>query len=183
MATIALPTATKQKILIIEDEGEMCLLLNILLNDEDFELEHVKDLSTAKEYLAKHEPSLIILDNKLPDGYGVDYISVIKKQHPSAKIIMITGYDASAEDGTGEWCGFFSWKAIYETAIIWINQHLVGPQLDFCRSINAFKINIETHSHLAVMIDLLFYFCDQKIQFLRFLIHTQNYFPVLVIKN
>ena len=98
MATIALPTATKQKILIIEDEGEMCLLLNILLNDEDFELEHVKDLSTAKEYLAKHEPSLIILDNKLPDGYGVDYISVIKKQHPSAKIIMITGYDASAED-------------------------------------------------------------------------------------
>jgi len=98
MVTVALPNLTKQKILIIEDEGEMCLLLNILLNDEDFELEHVKDLSTAIEYLAEHEPSLIILDNKLPDGYGVDYISVVKRQYPSVKIIMITGYDASAED-------------------------------------------------------------------------------------
>ena len=179
MATIALPTATKQKILIIEDEGEMCLLLNILLNDEDFELEHVKDLSTAKEYLAKHEPSLIILDNKLPDGYGVDYISVIKKQHPSAKIIMITGYDASAEDVALEnGADFFLEKPFTKQQLFESINTLLGH-----RSINAFKINIETHSHLAVMIDLLFYFCDQKIQFLRFLVHTQNYFPVLVIKN
>lgn len=98
MTTTALQTAAKQKVLIIEDEGEMCLVLNILLNDEDFELEHVKDLTSAADYLKKNQPSLIILDNKLPDGYGIDYIGVVKKQYPSIKIIMITGYDASAED-------------------------------------------------------------------------------------
>lgn len=91
-------TKTAEKILIIEDEGEMCLVLNILLNQEDYELDHVKDLATATEYLAKTQPSLIILDNKLPDGYGIDYISFIKKNYPAVKIIMITGYDASAED-------------------------------------------------------------------------------------
>jgi DNA-binding response OmpR family regulator len=98
MKTAALQSALKQKILIVEDEGEMCLVLNILLNEEDFELEHVPDLQAATEYLKKNQPSLIILDNKLPDGFGIDYIGLVKKRHPSTKIIMITGYDASAED-------------------------------------------------------------------------------------
>jgi len=98
MSKTAVQTRTLQKILIIEDEGEMCLLLNILLSNEDIELEHVKNLSSAEEYLSKQLPSLIILDNKLPDGFGVDYISYVKEKYPSVKIVMITGFDASAKD-------------------------------------------------------------------------------------
>lgn len=98
MITTPLQAKTAQKILIVEDEGEMCLVLNILLNDEDFELEHVKNLAAATNYLAQQQPSLVILDNKLPDGYGVDFISFLKRHYPSIKIIMITGYDPSAED-------------------------------------------------------------------------------------
>ena len=91
------PTKTK-KILIIEDEGDMCLLLHILLNGKEMELEHVKDLSSAQEYLAQEQPAVVILDNKLPDGFGVDFISHIKQNYPAIRIIMISGYDASAED-------------------------------------------------------------------------------------
>ena len=98
MSKTAVETRTSQKILIIEDEGEMCLVLNILLSNEDIELEHVKNILAAEEYLAEELPSLIILDNKLPDGYGVDYISHLKKRYPSIKIIMITGFDASVKD-------------------------------------------------------------------------------------
>ena len=98
MTPTPVETQTAQKILIVEDEGEMCLVLNILLTDEDFELEHVKSLNAAHGYLAENKPSLIILDNKLPDGYGIDYISFLKRNYPSIKIIMITGYDASAKD-------------------------------------------------------------------------------------
>jgi DNA-binding response OmpR family regulator len=98
MSKTAVQTRTSQKILIIEDEGEMCLVLNILLSDENIELDHVKNLSAAEEYLSNEVPSLIILDNKLPDGYGVDYIAYVKKKYPSIKIIMITGFDASAKD-------------------------------------------------------------------------------------
>jgi len=87
-----------QKILIIEDEGEMCLVLNILLSNEDIELEHVKKISSAVEYLKQNQPSLIILDNKLPDGYGVDFINFLKRNYPGIKIVMITGYDNSVKD-------------------------------------------------------------------------------------
>ena len=98
MTNTTIETKTTKKILIVEDEGEMCLLLNILLTDGELELEHVKNLAAAREYLSKEQPSVIILDNKLPDGYGVDYISSIKKNYPSIKIIMITGYAGAAKD-------------------------------------------------------------------------------------
>lgn len=97
MTKTTLPAKTK-KILIVEDEGEMCLLLNILLDAKEMELDHVKFLSNAKEYLEKEHPSVVLLDNKLPDGYGVDFISYIKKNYPEIKVIMISGFDSSAKD-------------------------------------------------------------------------------------
>lgn len=92
-------TQTKplQKVLIVEDEGDMCLLLNIMLNGK-VDLDHVKDLLTAEAYLQKEKPVVVILDNKLPDGFGIDYITYIKKNYPEIKIIMISGYDGSAKD-------------------------------------------------------------------------------------
>jgi DNA-binding response OmpR family regulator len=91
--------ATKaKKILIVEDEGDMCLLLNIMLNGKEMELDHVKNLLAAEEYLQKEKPSVVILDNKLPDGFGIDYITYIKTHYPAIRIIMISGYDGSARD-------------------------------------------------------------------------------------
>ena len=98
MTHATLQPQTAQKILIIEDEGEMCLVLNILLSGENLELNHVSTLLDAEEYLKKENPSVVILDNKLPDGFGVDYISYLKQNYPSVKIIMISGYDASVRD-------------------------------------------------------------------------------------
>ena len=98
MSNVTAPSQkTAKKILVIEDEGEIGLLLNIILNENDFELDYVKDLSSADEYLQKEQPSVIILDNKLPDGFGVDFISYIKKKYSAIKIIMISGF-ASAKD-------------------------------------------------------------------------------------
>lgn len=93
----ALKNKTAKKVLVIEDEGEMGLLLNMMLDEKNFELDYVKNLLSADEYLQKEEPSVIILDNKLPDGFGVDFISYIKKKYSAIKIIMISGF-GSAKD-------------------------------------------------------------------------------------
>ena len=98
MSNVTAPSKkTAKKVLVVEDEGEIGLLLNIILNENDFELDYVKNLSSADEYLQKEQPSVIILDNKLPDGFGVDFISYIKKKYAAIKIIMISGF-ASAKD-------------------------------------------------------------------------------------
>lgn len=76
----------------------MCLLLNIILVSKAMELDHVKTLSAARDYLSESKPDVILLDNKLPDGFGVDFISFIKKNYPSIKVIMISGFDPSVSD-------------------------------------------------------------------------------------
>ncbi len=102
MPTTGSQSTKLKKVLIVEDEGDMCLLLNILLNGKEMELDHVKNISGAEEYLEKEQPSVIILDNKLPDGFGVELIPFVKKNYPSVKIIMISGFDASVKDAALE---------------------------------------------------------------------------------
>jgi DNA-binding response OmpR family regulator len=98
MSLTTLQPVKAKKVLIIEDEGDMCLLLNIILNEKGLELDHVQSILAAEEYLQKEQPSVVILDNKLPDGFGIDFISYLKSKYPSIRIIMISGFDASAKD-------------------------------------------------------------------------------------
>ena len=89
--------------LVVEDQGEMCLILGLILSDREFQLDYVNNLLDADEYLQKNKPSVIILDNQLPDGFGVDFITYVKKKYPAIKIIMISGFgtarDIAMENG------------------------------------------------------------------------------------
>lgn len=87
-----------KKVLIIEDEADMCLLMNIMLTGKEMDLDHVKSISAAKEYLNGEKPSVVILDNKLPDGMGIDFISFIKQNYPDVKIVMISGFSGAAKN-------------------------------------------------------------------------------------
>lgn len=95
--TTVIKNKLAKKILIVEDQGEIALVLNMILMEKNFELDYVHNLLSADEYLQEHEPSIIILDNKLPDGFGVDFISYIKKKYPSVKIIMISGFPSARD--------------------------------------------------------------------------------------
>ena len=90
-------SAKEKNLLIIEDEADMCLMLNILLAGKDIKCDHVNSIANAKTYLQSTTPEIVILDNKLQDGFGIDFISYIKYNYPNVGIIMISGY-GSARD-------------------------------------------------------------------------------------
>lgn len=90
-------TKRAKKMLVVEDQGEMCLVLGLILSDRKFEMDYVNNLLDADEYLQRNKPAVIILDNQLPDGFGVDFITYVKKKYPGIKIIMISGF-SSARD-------------------------------------------------------------------------------------
>ena len=101
--TTTMKRIVPKKVLVVEDDGELGLVLNMILSERKFELDYVNNLLSADEYLQKQQPTVIILDNKLPDGFGVDFISYIKKKYPVIKIIMISGFgsarDVALENG------------------------------------------------------------------------------------
>ncbi|WP_431210194.1 response regulator [Puia sp. P3] len=89
---------TNLTILLIDDEMEMFILLRSLLQDEGFQVDHAGSLSEARIRLQETRPALVLLDNRLPDGHGLDYIGVLRKLQPGIKVIVISGIDVAIRD-------------------------------------------------------------------------------------
>lgn len=85
------------KILIIDDESDICLLLSTMLkkagNDVDFAL----NIASGIQKLQHFNPDIIFLDLNLPDGNGFDVVPDIRDQQPHAEIIVISAYDGEDE--------------------------------------------------------------------------------------
>ncbi|HWK04929.1 MAG TPA: response regulator [Puia sp.] len=85
------------KVLIVDDELDICYLLSGMLKQRNFRTGFVNSLSDAVVALQTDTPSLLFLDNHLPDGFGLDFIPYVKKNYPDVKVIMITAHDGAAE--------------------------------------------------------------------------------------
>jgi two-component system, OmpR family, response regulator len=85
------------KVLIVDDELDICYLLSGMLKQRNFRAAFVNSLSDAVTALQADPPSLLFLDNHLPDGFGLDFIPFVKKNYPEIKVVMITAHDGVAE--------------------------------------------------------------------------------------
>lgn len=83
------------KILIVDDEGDVCYLLSKLLKNRDMAHEQVNTLAQAEILLKEDTPDIIFLDHNLPDGLGINFISLVKDTYPKIKIVMITAHDST----------------------------------------------------------------------------------------
>ncbi len=85
------------KALIVDDEVDICYLLSGILRQKHLKPSFVNNIASAKEALKNDIPSIIFLDNHLPDGLGLDFIGYIKSNYPNVKIVMITAHDGLIE--------------------------------------------------------------------------------------
>ena len=85
------------KILIIDDERNICLSVQNILEDEGYE---VLSRYTAKDGLLAVEDEdtdLVMLDVKLPDTSGLDVLAKLRKSNPTLPVIMISGNSGIAD--------------------------------------------------------------------------------------
>lgn len=82
------------KILIVEDEEELCNSLKESLLKEQFVVETAADYSTASEKIEIYEYDCILLDIGLPDGSGLDILEELKEKEKSENIIIISAKDS-----------------------------------------------------------------------------------------
>lgn len=80
------------KILIIDDDQDIRLLLDRFLSKNGFVTETGSNGESAIELLKQNVFDLILCDFKLPDITGLELIQKIKILNPGASIIVITGY-------------------------------------------------------------------------------------------
>jgi DNA-binding response OmpR family regulator len=63
----------KKSVLVIDDESDLCELISMVLEKEGFEVDCALTLAEATEKLLRN-PDIILLDNNLPDGTGLEFI-------------------------------------------------------------------------------------------------------------
>lgn len=85
------------KALIVDDEVDICFLLSGILRQKNMKPSFVNNLAAARQSLQQEIPSILFLDNHLPDGFGLDFIQYVKNAYPSVKIVMITAHDGLIE--------------------------------------------------------------------------------------
>jgi PAS domain S-box-containing protein len=82
-----------QKILIVDDESEMCKSMAELLTGIGYRAESV---NTGRAAIAKYRswrPDAVLLDRNMPEMDGISCGEKIMKFDPNAKIVIISGYD------------------------------------------------------------------------------------------
>lgn len=80
------------KILLIDDEEKLRSLLSRIISLEGFTVIEAGTLKAGLKLMEKENPMVVLCDVKLPDGNGVDFVSVIKPLYPTVEVILLTAY-------------------------------------------------------------------------------------------
>jgi two-component system response regulator HydG len=80
------------KILIIDDEKDLCLVLSRFLSKHGYEVMEAHKGKKALEIVNEANPDLILCDFMLEDMDGTTVLKAIKEINPATPVIIITGF-------------------------------------------------------------------------------------------
>ena len=79
-----------ERILVVDDEIEVCKILKEFLSEKGYEVYTALDGPTALEKVRETKPHIVLLDIIMPGMGGIDVLKEIKKIDPTTGVIMIT---------------------------------------------------------------------------------------------
>ncbi|HUR66260.1 MAG TPA: response regulator [Chitinophagaceae bacterium] len=85
------------KILIVDDEADICFFLDLNLSKRGFRTSIFHTIEQAKDGVKALKPNILLIDNHLPDGKGIEFAKQVSNKYPRMKIIMITAHDSQQD--------------------------------------------------------------------------------------
>ncbi|HSF46032.1 MAG TPA: response regulator [Chitinophagaceae bacterium] len=82
----------EKKILIIDDEIDLCILMKNYLIKKHFTVFYAHSLKEGMKLMEEIIPDILFLDNNLPDGTGWSRSDYFFSVNPSLKLILMSGY-------------------------------------------------------------------------------------------
>lgn len=86
------------KVLVVEDEDAMRMLIKEELEDEGYEVKTVSNGKEALNFLSSNDVDLITLDIEMPDMNGLEVAGKIREMKKNVKIILLTAYSHYKSD-------------------------------------------------------------------------------------
>ena len=82
----------KPRILLVDDDPFTRLLIEDLLRDRPVELQVAVNAVQARTAFRQTDFNLILLDQRLPDGNGLDLFAEMRRERPQQVALLITGF-------------------------------------------------------------------------------------------
>jgi len=86
-------TNERLKVLIIDDEKDLCLLIKAYLSRKNCEVHTAYTLSEGLKQVSQLSPDILFLDNNLPDGLGWEKAENIIQQHPNIQLHLLSAFN------------------------------------------------------------------------------------------
>lgn len=83
---------TMEKILVIDDDMDICALLQRFLSRKGYEVTTAHTGAAGIQSATEHAPDLVLTDFRLGDMEGLEVIKQILLVHPNIPILVMTGY-------------------------------------------------------------------------------------------
>ena len=83
----------KSKLLIVEDDLDIREYLGTILGHENLDVATAKSGEEAVEYLKHNATNIVLLDLGLPHIQGDELCTILAKQYPHLKIIVVSARD------------------------------------------------------------------------------------------
>jgi len=82
----------KQKILIVDDEKEFCLIMKLYFMNRGYDVSLAYTLKEGMRMLEEFRPHILFLDNNLPDGEGWDALKQIVEIIPQIRAYLVSAH-------------------------------------------------------------------------------------------
>ena len=82
---------TKRKILVIDDEEDICEMTKILLEKAGHDVTCTTDSRVAARLLKEQKFEAVITDMLMPDKDGLEVMADVRRHHPEIRIIAASG--------------------------------------------------------------------------------------------
>lgn len=80
-----------KRILIIDDDEELCEELSEILKEEGFDTDCAFTPADGEHLLKANKYDILILDFKLPQMSGIDFLKKVEEEVKNKKVFMISG--------------------------------------------------------------------------------------------
>jgi two-component system OmpR family response regulator len=91
-----------KRVLIVDDEVDLCLLIKNYLSRKNYEVYTAHTLSDGFRKLEALHPDILLLDNNLPDGMGWKEAEKIHRQFPNINITLLSAYQTPKDFNKGD---------------------------------------------------------------------------------
>lgn len=94
-----------KKLLIVDDEVEICEFLKSFFEDRDFKVATATSGTQALLKVEEFKPHVMLLDIQMPGMDGLQALKKVKEQFPLTKVIMVTAVETQDKIEEAMRCG------------------------------------------------------------------------------